>query len=112
MKVRRVSWNDVKVPLDETFEGDGNLIEHDVKIGEAFCWQIGECYAITRRDRDELVIICLAGKDIKSAGEAIVESARNAGCKSMRYHTKRPGLVKLLKEFGFKTDEFICKAEL
>lgn len=112
MDVKCVSWEQVKAPLEGTFDGDGSLIAEDVRKGFAYCWKIGDCYAVTRREGDELVIMCLAGKNLKDVAGLILSSAKSAGCKTVRYHTKRDGLPRHLKEFGFKVDEYICTARL
>lgn len=112
MIVKKVDWEVVKEPLNDTFEGDGDFIRWDVVNGFAQCWQVGDCYLITRREGDELVILCLAGKNLTHVAPIIAAAAKNAGCKTMRYHTYRRGLVKILKAVGFREHEYICKAEL
>jgi hypothetical protein len=110
--VRRVGWADVVDQLRDTFEGDEVEIHQDVVTGHATCWQLNDCSMISRRDDKELVVMCLAGKGLGDISPSIMEAARQAGCKSLRFHTKRPALGRMLKTLGFEPSEYIFRAEL
>lgn len=112
IEVKRVSWSEVVDQLRATFEGDEAEIKQDVDSGVAVCWRVGGVVMITRRDGAELVVMCLAGGDLKSIGKVFFDAARKAGCKTMRFHTKRPALGRHLQEFGFKPSETIFRAAL
>ena len=112
IEVRRVGWSAVVDRLRATFEGDEAEIKQDVDSGVAVCWLVGEVAMITRREGSELVVMCLAGNDLKSIGAVFMAAAKNAGCKTMRCHTKRPALGRHLREFGFQPCETILRAAL
>ena len=110
--VRRVHWDDVRDRLQETFEGDEQDIKADVLAGIAECWEVGSAALIARMDGQELVLMCLAGSDLKEIAPAIMQAARKAGATTMRFHTKRQALGRLLRVFGFEQSEVIFRADL
>jgi hypothetical protein len=112
MQVERVGWGSVRDDLASTFDGDEAEIYKDVKTGAASCWRIGNTAMISRREGAELVVMCLAGSDLRESAPVIKAAAARAGCQSIRMHTKRKGLVKLLAPVGVSIDEYILRVAL
>ncbi len=110
--VSRVTWESVRDDLAETFVGDEPEIKQDVVTGRAFCWRVGSVAMIARREGAELVIMCIAGAGLQEVAPVIIEAARRAGCKTIRFHTHRPAMGRLLRPFGFELSETIFRAEL
>jgi len=107
-----VSLASVRDMLRPTFGPDEPLIEADVKAGIAHCWRIGQAAMITRREGSELVVMCLAGKGLRQIAPAICEAARRAGCSTIRFHTKRPGMWRLLREVGAELREYVFEIKV
>lgn len=112
IKVQKVSWGSVRDELQETFSGDEPEIKADVDAGIAHCWRIGNTALISRKDGGELVVMCLAGRDLAQSAPVIKAAATKAGCDRIRLHTKRPALQRLLKPFGVEIDEYILRVTL
>ena len=112
MIVRKVGWLAVREKLVATFDGDEALIKQDVDNGVASCWMIGGVCMISRRENYELVVMCLAGEGLAEVAPVLKAAAKKAGCKSIRLHTKRRGLLKLLQPFGVALQEYILKVSL
>lgn len=110
--VRRVPLASVRDLLRPTFGPDESLIEADVESGAAHCWQIGQAAMITRREGRELVVVCLAGKELRQIAPAICEAARRAGCETIRFHTKRPGMWRLLRHVGAELREYVFEIKV
>lgn len=112
MIVRRVGWNHVVDHLKETFCDDEKYLKDEVLRGVSQCWIVGDVYAITRKEDDELVVPCLAGKNAIAAAKVIKQAAINSGFKTIRFHTQRAALGRLLKPLGVELEEYVFKARL
>jgi hypothetical protein len=112
INVSRVSWLDVYSDLRSTFDNDEAEIKADVDSGKAMCWRIGDTAMIARKDDNELVVMCLAGKNLKDILPSLKVAAKKGGCESIRFYTKRPALGRLLSEFGFTLDYSIFRVSL
>ncbi|CAM3708631.1 hypothetical protein VA7868_02930 [Vibrio aerogenes CECT 7868] len=51
---------------------------------------------------NEYLILAMTGKGLKQAAPHIIEAVRSQGYRSIKYHTVRPGMTRLLRSFGFK----------
>lgn len=112
MRVRQVTLADVRDRLRPAFGNDEAFIVADVERGLAHCWEIGHAAMITRREGDELVVVALAGKGLSDIAPDICEAARRAGCKTIRFHTRRPGLYRLLQHVGAELREYVFEIQV
>ena len=112
LTVKRVPFAEVRERLRSTFGNDEAPIAADVKAGAAHCWEIGQAAMITRREGSELVVVCLAGRGLKGIAPAICEAAKRAGCESIRFHTQRPGLYRLLQHVGAELREYVFEIKV
>ncbi|WP_159287762.1 hypothetical protein [Zhongshania aliphaticivorans] len=107
LMVRRVPFCAVDSVLSSAFGNDRDIIREEVEKGFAQCWEIGQAAVITRREDSELVVVCMAGKGAVRAGEVIVQAAKKSGCKTIRFHTERPALGRLLAPLGAELREYV-----
>lgn len=110
--VRPATWGEVAEQLKPSLQHDGDYIKADVENGLAFCWWVGDVAMISRREGDEMVIVCMVGKQLFDVAPVIVAAAKKAGCKSLRFHTQRPAFGKLLAPLGFFELERVYRVEL
>lgn len=54
---------------------------------------------------DELVIVAAAGKGTAEVLPVLQQIARKNNCATMRAHSRRPGMARLLKRYGFTERE-------
>lgn len=93
-------------------------IRADVMSGAAAAWRInqGDAWMICRpevfEDRRELVIMVFQGRGLRTVAPDIITLAKGAGYQSIRFHTQRPGMIRMLAAFGFIEAERVYKAEL
>jgi len=82
----------------------GHDFDSEIKKGHCQLWQVEPVglYLITRIEKEELVICCAAGQALAKAGVYVLAGAINQGVKSVRFHTKRPALARLLNKAGFR----------
>lgn len=79
---------------------DREIIADEIKQGISELWEIseGKAYCVTRIEEHELVIVCFGGKGLIDAAPTIFEAAK-AHNLSIRFHTNRPALARLLKNY-------------
>ena len=112
VKVTPTLLKEVRDRLRPAFGPDEREIVEEVKAGVAQCWTIGKAAMITRREGDELVVVCLAGEGLKDIAPLICKAAKQAGCKTLRFHTKRPGLYRLLSNIGAELREYVFEVKI
>lgn len=98
--------------LCPAFSADADFIKAQIKSGEAELFRVGRAFFVTRLEGDELVIVSLAGENLAVASNIIFDAAQKVGCKSIRFHTKRKGLARMLKQFKPKYVETIYRIEV
>lgn len=104
MKAVRLKWSpDMLAVLQPVMgsEAEQLQLKKQVACGLAEVWRIEQVYMIVRQEGAELVICCLAGKGLLEVTPLIHEAAKQAGCETIRFHTDRPALARLLCEYGF-----------
>lgn len=102
MKFEKVSWSgEVETCLAQSAGDDLKDIARLIVTGQAECWRVndGETYLVTRIIQDELVLVCAEGRNLVPVGHYLTAQARRLGLKSIRFHTQRPGLARLLRAF-------------
>lgn len=81
-------------------------------------WEIndGAAYMITRievsGDTCEFVVCCFAGHGLLAAAPYIIDMARECRAQSIRFHTRRRGIGRMMSAFGFAEREKIFALEL
>lgn len=106
-----------KEKLRYAMGGDEVEITRQILSGKAQAFDIDGCYLVTRIDGkrwgDELVVMVAAGENVLTALKVLVEQCRKQGIKSIRFHTERPALQRLLKKvLNFEEVERIYRAEV
>ena len=83
--------------------GDPHLWEAIKRDIESNAAQLFECsdntYLVLRIEGTELIILALVGKHAIEIMDFCVRIARAKGLPSVRFHTARPGLARLVKQF-------------
>jgi len=79
--------------------GDDEHIQAEVQSGKAqlLDWG-GDLLTVVRQERKELVYCCVAGRSLKAWLPQLVSYAKQRGCKTIRLHPIRPGIVRLLRD--------------
>ncbi len=69
---------------------------------ELFSLNRGESLAVTFFDTtlNEIVVVAFVGRAVTQFGELIQAVAVNNGATAVRWHTRRPGLARLLKKWN------------
>lgn len=98
--------------LNPAFGDDAELIINQIKSGVAELFSVGNAFFVTRLEDDELVIVALAGENLPSAATEIFNAAQKVGCQSIRFHTKRKGLARMLKGFKPNYVETVYRVEV
>lgn len=93
------------------------LLEQDVAAGLAQVWELdaGSSYAITRLERgglNELVICAYRGRDAEGFLELCLQGARAQGVRSIRFHTRRPGLARLIHRYRPDLAEYVYRVDV
>ena len=91
---------------------DESIIIEQINAGVCELFKCDEVYFITRGEGNELVIVALAGKNLRNVTELIFSTAKKAGFKSIRYHTKRPALAKLFAQYNPREVERVFRIEV
>ena len=106
--------------LSHALRGDLPLLKQQVNNRIAQLWEInsdqGKSWMISRveinNDQQELVICCYQGCDLKRVAPVIYDSAERQGFKSIRFHTQRKGLNRLIVDLGFLPYETVYRKQL
>jgi len=101
------------VAVQPVLQGDYWLIDA-VKAGTAQAYEVDDWQTvlIIRYDGTEVVVCCAIGSDLKPALDAMLPKAQAAGFKSVRFHTQRKGLARLLSDYGPTFVEYVYKVEI
>lgn len=113
MNFKKVSFAHAAPHLVISLDSDSEILKDQCERGISQCWEVGggDAYMLTRSDGSELVICCFEGKNIKQAAPLIVKAATENGFKSIRFHTERPALARLINQ-QFKYVETIFRMKL
>ncbi|MBX2809957.1 MAG: hypothetical protein KTR20_15155 [Cellvibrionaceae bacterium] len=114
-------WNEsATTGLGETLRDDITVLQDQVNSKVAQLWEMGSphgtSWMITRTeqlaDKKELVICCYKGCDVNTVMQVVIDSAIEQGFDSIRYHTQRKGLNRLVSELNFKHLETVYQKQL
>ena len=119
IELTKQQWtNEAAAGLAVALGIDLPIIAEQVKAGICELWRVGENgYVVTRFEllpEPELVLV--AGEGFADGANGYIESvkafcnvAANAGAKSVRIHTERGGIGRLIKSIGFSEVERVYK---
>lgn len=98
------------------------ILKEQVNKGVAQLWEVhtekGKSWMITRVetpigcDKPELVLCCYEGCDVKVVTKHILDAAIKQDFGSIRYHTHRKGLNRLVIDLGFMPYETVYHKKL
>ncbi len=119
MKIERKAWSEEAAQgLGETLRDCEDLLREQVEQGIAELWHVGgHSWMITRTEhlpgrKPELVVCCYKGQDLNTVTQLIMDAATKQGFGSIRYHTRRKGLNRLVADLGFEYMETIYHKNL
>ncbi len=114
MNFERVRWSwEAVAGLGETMRDCEDLLRAQVERGIAELWRVGgHSWMITRTEyfptrKPELVVCCYKGRGLKAATQIILDTAKKQGFSSVRFHTQRKGLNRLIQEADFQLMETV-----
>ncbi len=111
--IKKISLSaDVAKVLNPAFVDDAELITSQIKSGAVDLLSVGNAFFVTRLEDKELVIVALAGENLAVAASEIFNAAQKVGCQSIRFHTKRKGLARMLKAFQPNYVETVYRIEV
>jgi len=110
---KRVTWDEISLHVTESMRGEEAYFSEAIKQGECQAWRFNttDIWMITRSEKNELVICCIEGKGLNQVAPQIIEVAKQGGFESIRFHTKRPALGRILARHGFNERERIYSLE-
>lgn len=104
--------------LGEALGADAAEIGRQVREGFAQCY-VADCGAhlVTRVEQieaqaPELVIVAMQGRGVHAVAQPIIDSARAQGIGSIRFHTARPALGRMVRRWGFFELERVYRLDL
>lgn len=100
ISTKACSFDDAAPFLVKSLAGDEIPLRLECENGVSQCWRFnkGEAHMLTRAESRELVICCFEGKNLNSFVDHIFKAAAHCGFSSIRFHTKRPAILKLLNQ--------------
>lgn len=121
MKIKKLAKLELRETqaLGETLDGYADYFKTEIANKLCELWEInnGKSFAITRLESDEfkqnitMVVCCYKGQDLNEFVEHIITVA-DANNWLIRFHTKRPALVRWMKrKFNFNDVEYVAIRE-
>ncbi|HHJ14273.1 MAG TPA: hypothetical protein ENJ79_07830 [Gammaproteobacteria bacterium] len=103
--------------LRDALDGYEAEFARQIEAGIAQLWQVDDGFLIVRIEHaadhaPELVICALQGVAIDRVGPLLIEAGKRAGCGSIRMHTRRRGLGRMVRKFGMVLDEWVYSLRL
>jgi len=87
-------------------------IAREIQAGEAQFIDCNGCAFVLRAEGSEMVIVCGEGRGAVAAAAILKQKAIERGYKTVRFHTSRPALQRLLKKYGFFEAERVYRTVL
>ena len=117
--LKTVDWSEsFAAGISKAAGSDLSYIQDEYKRGLCQCWEFradGENltgYAVTRFEEDTLVVVCYEGHDVLDFGWFIVSICEIKGLAYARFHTQRPGLIKLLSALEPEPLEYVIRVPI
>lgn len=100
------------IGLSETFGHDYEALVRGVNAGALELWRLwdGEAWAITRVEAGVLTCCCYQGRDARAWMQWLMQQGRRMGLSAIVFYTKRRGLARMFKEYGFLEQETVYRA--
>lgn len=104
----------VAAALVTAMGSDAQFISEQIKGKICQSWRFsmdGETlgYAVTKMETDTFVVVCYEGSDVCSFGDMIVRICEMKKVPFARFHTTRPGLIKLLAALNPEPLEYVVR---
>jgi hypothetical protein len=114
MRFEKSNWtNEAAEALRNALSCDADIIRQQVERKIAELWRAENgAYFVLRREFDTCVVVAYEGSGLLDVAPYIVECARRAGCKEIRFHTTRPALIRLLREYNPEPMEYVCRVNI
>jgi hypothetical protein len=108
-----VPWHEARPELAHTFDGDDEEIDELVAEQVATPLRVessrGTSYMLVKFEEKaggvEAVIMCAAGAGFCQVLPKLMQRAKACGANTMRFHTRRAGVGRLGRRFGFAERE-------
>ncbi len=81
------------------------IIAREIQTGQAQFLDCYGCAFVLRAEGSEMVTVCAEGKNLLKAVPLIIQKAKERGYKTIRFHTKRPALQRLLNKINVSAYE-------
>ncbi len=116
MKIEKIyPWDsEAEQGLCLTFGRDHDVIVQGVNQRWLECYRLfgGKAYMVTRVERGVLTCCCYQGERLIEATRWMRAQCQRLGLKAIRFHTQRPALQRLLREFDFKLEEYVFRFDV
>lgn len=103
MRIEKLSaWSaELAAGLGDTVGRDAEEIREGIEAGwlEAYRLFDGRAYMVTRTEGRTLTCCCYRGERVAEAVAWVLERAPRIGVDRIVFHTRRPGLARLLRQF-------------
>lgn len=115
MRLELTKWSDSFAnSVGIALGSDSLFIQQEVESGQCQVWEFidGDIilgHAVTRLEKDTLVVVAYEGENVQSFGDLIVRVCELKGLPYARFHTQRPGLIKLLRELEPEPLEYVIR---
>lgn len=115
MDAKKISLSELpENAITEAFGSDAGFIRREIESGSCALWRLnrGQVYMVTRGEGAECVIVALEGVGLHDVAPDIIASVKRSGFESIRFHSKRPALCRMLKRYGFQERERVYELSL
>lgn len=111
--VEKITFAQAAPYLAKSLQGDDLALKQQCDNGIAQCWRLqrGQAYMLTRAENKELVVCCFEGQNLGEIISSVIKAAKDSGFVSIRFHTKRPAILKLIRQ-EFEVVEHIFRRVL
>lgn len=99
--IRRITADEVAPHIGVAAGDDLDFILREVRAGISQAYALDSAHIVTRAEGSELVVVCFEGRGLRAGAEFIISRAREAGLKSVRYHTAHRWVEKIVADLGF-----------
>lgn len=104
LRAEVVDWIQAGRALIPALGKDADFIRQQCETDQAVIYRFnhhqGDTWVVLRGEDSELVVVAMAGAGLHQVAAKIIESARVSGFASLRCHTKRPGMARMLIRYG------------
>lgn len=101
----------VAVRMQKALGDDFDYLAAEIENDRAELWECngGDAYMITRVEADHLVICCYEGKSARQVVPHLIAAAQEKNLTALRFHSKRPALARLLKDYNPELIEYVYR---